>query len=86
MEALLAKLREYLEVDDWIAIEAQRALSMVSIYQSGELNFEATLRNLQAIINQKYFDLPWSELEKKLAMDNTVFLIIEHIVAEENTE
>ena len=86
MEALLAKLREYLEVDDWIAIEAQRALSMVSIYQSGELNLEATLRNLQAIINQKYFDLSWPELEKKMAMDNTVFLIIEHIVAEGNTE
>lgn len=81
MEALLAKLREYLETDDWIAIEAQRALSNVSIYQSGELNLEATLRNLHTIINQKYFDLPWPELEKKLAMDNTVFLIIEHIVA-----
>jgi hypothetical protein len=86
MEALIAKLREYLEADDWISAEAQRALATVSIYQSGELNREATLHNLRSIITQKYFDLQWPELEKKLALDNTVFLISEQIVAEENAE
>jgi len=81
MEALLNKLREYVADNDWIGTEAQRALSNVAIYQSGELPRDATIHNLSAIINQKHFDLPWAELEKKLAMDNTIFLITEHIMA-----